>query len=184
MTALGAENKKKKANKYHELGKACIPAHIQYPVTRMVIDFYGALFAHGNGFLMEDQPFGLVIDMITCRQDPGAPIPFFVIDKEVFREYPDFIDHFPADQHRAAVCSVSITGNIALSLVDLFAADGSGPAGERIDGIETGILYHVGLLKETDLGAGDADGAIFEKGSTSTSSNSGVTSVSLFTIKT
>ena len=160
---LGGGEQKKKADEYHELGQACIPAHIQYPVARMIIDFYSTLFAHGNGLFVEDQSFGLVIDMITGRQDPGAPVPLFIIDKEVFGEYPHFIDHLAADEHGAAVCSVGIAGNIALSPVDLFAADGSGPAGERIDGIETGILYHVGLLKEADLGAGDADGAVLKK---------------------
>ncbi len=58
---------------------------------------------------------------------------------------------------------------------------GSTP-GKAIHGVEAGVLDLIGLVEIFDLGAGYADGVIFVKGFSSSSSRLSVTSVSLFTM--
>src|SRR5579859_6298395 len=56
--------------------------------------------------------------------------------------------------------AMGISGNIALSAVDLFAAYRRSPSRKYVDGVESGVLYHVRLLIEPDLRTGHSDRGI------------------------
>ena len=138
-------NKNKEQHKNRELRQTRISSHIQDSVPRMVIYFDSAFFPHGYRFLVINQGLPHIPDLVSGFQNPGRPVPLFIIDKKFLREHANFIDYFPLYEHGATMGSIRRSGIIILSPVLFQASDSGCPSCKNIDGIEAGVLYHIGL---------------------------------------
>lgn len=114
----------KRNNSYHhendkaeKLKPVRISPHKQYPVSILVVSLPYAFLAHRHRLLVKNQSSRLIENSVTRLSNSGRPIEFFIVNKKLLWQKPDFGHHFSFHHHGCTMSVICISSNIKLSMI-------------------------------------------------------------------